>query len=437
MKKNRGRPYATTVFRKEPRAGERPLSELRATLEYWSGAGSRNEPRWKGVLVPEPEDLYARLLAALDRGDPSMTLVSYRYDSAGLDPITLVDYLDDAGGQIGWDHVAFPEECRPASARLLAGFHNFAWWEYPLMLLDLPVYTALGLKELVGEAVKSPFSFVAQGWIGTAIEGRNPASPICFQRAFLAAREDWKNGFTALFYRLRARSRHTPLDLARDLMAAVPLVGPVFDHKSPPEDLAPPPATSFIVLSPGLNMSGDDEGYLAAWRRATEELRPGVVVTVMPFQSGGVLDVIFSLVNISHGPGYDLAARLVFDEKVSGGDAVELLGFSGGAQRAADASHALRAARITVNNLVGVAGPVAGNACAVKESLLLAGNALDDPVVFTTHAFRLLFPFFPSNIAVFHVPEGGGHQMPFLPDGATRAPHRGYADRLRAMLGEK
>ena len=251
------------------------------------------------------------------------------------------------------------------------------------------------------------------------------------------AAEDWKNGFTALFYRLRVRSRHTPIDLVRDLVSAVPVVGPVFDHKSPPEDSAPPPSTSLIVLSPGLNMSGEDEEYMAAWKRATEELRPGVVVTVAPFLHGGVLDVVFSLLNISHGPGFDLAARLVFDEKVSGGDAVELVGFSGGAQRAVDASHALRAGRISVNNLVGVAGPVSGNACAVRKSLLLTEDPFDDPVVLSTRAFWLFFPFYPTNMAVSYVPGGGGHHIPFLPDGVTRAPQRGYADRLEAMLSDK
>ena len=183
LKKERGAPYATTVFRKEPRVGERPLSELKVTLEYWLAAGSRGEPRWKGVLVPEPEDLYARLLAILDHDASSITLVAYRYDSAGLDPITLVDYFDGGGHRVGWDHVAFPEARPPSESRLLVGFHNFAWWEYPLMLVDLPVYTALGLKELVGEAARSPLSFVAQGWIGTAIEGRSPASPLCFERS--------------------------------------------------------------------------------------------------------------------------------------------------------------------------------------------------------------------------------------------------------------
>ncbi|MBI4602574.1 MAG: hypothetical protein HY721_11500 [Planctomycetes bacterium] len=436
LKVHRGAPWAVTTFRAAPlEEGERPLSELRETLEHWLGPGARGEPRWRGALEPEPADLYERLAAAIDGGAGSITLTAYRYDAAGLDSITLVDYTDERGVLLGSDHVAFPVLPAPPGGRRSTGYGSLAWWEYPQLLLDYAVYGVLGLKELAGEAVKSPLSFLSAGWIGPLSEGRSPVSPVSLERAALAVAEDWRNGWTALTWRFRVRSRHTPLDLLRDAIAAVPIAGPLFDHRAPPADSAPPASTSRIAVTQGIHIGGGDEQYLAAWVRALEEARPGVVVGAAPYRYGSLFDTLWSLLNISHGMGYDLAARLVFEEDVGPGDSVEIVGFSGGAQRALAAARALRSGGITVHRIAGVAGPMAGSSCARETVLLLAEPATDDPVVLTAHLVASLFPILPSNVEVSTVPGAGGHHVPFLPDGATRAPRLGYARRLAEVVG--
>jgi hypothetical protein len=441
IKAERPAPDDVTVFRESPGPGERPLSELRETLEYWNGTGPGGTPRWKGVLVPEPADLYARLLQTIGGGADSITLRAHVYDAVGHDQATLVDYMGADGNRIGWDHVVLPPDTTngpdaspPPGGSAIHGYFNMAWWEIPHLLLDIPVYLAIGAKELAGEVVKTPISFVSSAWIGPVVEGRNLISPVCLSRGAGAVAEDIRNGLTAFTWRFRARSRHTPLDLLRDLAAAVPIVGPLVDWKTPPEDDAPPPQTSFIALSQGLHAGGEGEQYTAAWKRAVEEMRPEVVVRSLPYSHGGLGDTVWSLLNISNGSGYDLAARIAFDEAVGPGDGVEILGFSGGVERARVASRALRTAGITVNRTVGVAGPAGGYSCARESVLLLSAGMFDDPVVLYARLWDVLLWPFPSNVAIAAVPEAGSHHLPYFPNGATRAPERGYAQRLEEYL---
>ena len=253
LKAERGEPWAVTVFAKTPGPGEQPLEALRETLTFWSAPGSGGEPPWKGVLTPEPEDLYVSVLARMDQGADRFTLVAHEYGHR----LTLVDYLDAKGDRLGWDHPAFPPPKKSLPTFPLVGFYTLEWWEFPqLLLLDLPVYLALGAKELAGEIIKSPLSFLEEGWIRGSIQGRCPVSPVSFEQAGGAFLEDWRNGFSGFLWRLRVRSQHTPWDLAMDLAAAVPVVGPLLDHKSPPADSSTPPETSLIVLTPGNGEEG-------------------------------------------------------------------------------------------------------------------------------------------------------------------------------------
>jgi hypothetical protein len=437
----RPEPDHITVFRRVPAAGEKPLADLRATLEYWSGIRPDGAPRWKGVLVPEPADLYGRLLEAIGGSAESVTLRAYRYDAVGHDEATLVDYVGADGVLLGWDHVVLPPDTTngvdtspPPHGSPVHGYFHMAWWEIPQLLLDIPVYLAIGVKELAGEVVKTPISFVSSAWLGPAIEGRSLVSPVSLSRGAGAVAEDFQNGLTAFTWRFRVRSSHTPLDLLRDLAGAVPVVGPLFDWKTPPEDTAPPPGTSLIALSHGLHAGGEGEQYTVAWKQAVEETRPEAVVRSLPYRYGGFGDTIWSLLNISSGSGYDLAARIAFEEGVAPGDGVEILGFSGGVERARAASRALRTAGITVNQTIGVAGPVAGASCARESVVLLAAETFDDPVVFYTRFWDALLAPFPSNVAISAVPGAGGHHLPYFPNGATRAPELGYAARLEAYL---
>ncbi len=428
-----GPPYALTVFKTAPGPGERPLAELRQTLAYWSAPMPGGASRWRGVLVPEPRDLYARLIDAIDGGAKSMTLVAYLYDRHGLDTMTLVEYYDEGGILAGWDYVPYAAPPCGGGQTATRGYENLAWWEYAQLVLDVPVYAVLGLKELAGEIVKSPLSALDAGWLGSAVDGRSPFSPVCFERAGAAAFEDWRNGVSGCLWRFRVRSRHTPLDLARDLAGALPVLGPLFDPRdAPPETGARP--TSAVVISQGIYAGGDDEQLAAGFAAALGTMRPDLRPIIVPYRYGGLVDVMWSLLNLSHGMAYDAATRVAFEHDFAPGDAVVLAGFSGGAQRLLVASRLLRDAGIRVTRYVGIAGPYAGQACAQEAWLLTGVRAGDDPVLLSVHAAEFLLGALPTNLMRRVLPDAGEHLTPGMPDGATRAPASGYLGALEDIV---
>jgi hypothetical protein len=427
--RERGEPDSVTVFRATPGPGERPLSELRETLAWWAARGSGDRPRWEGTLVPSDPGLHASLIERIDAGIGSITLRAWRFDARWQDDLTLVDYVSEEGELMGWDHTAHvlpPRDEPRVIAFGIQGYFQMAWWEIPVLLLDIPVYLAVGAKELAGEAVKSPLAFVTHLIESAAVERRSPVSPTALGRAAGAFAEPWKNGVTALIYRFRVRSAHTPIDLLRELAAAVPIVGPVFEPQSPPEDDTEPPGTSLLVLTGGVHGSSD-EAAVHPWARALEALRPEAIVATAAYPRGTVLDPVWSMLNLSSGPGHDLAARILFDEGAAPRDGIEIAGFSAGFQRGVTAARLLRRGNVSVNRLVGVAGAFAGGSPARTATALLG----EEEVAASIAAH--LWPF-PENIAILRVRESGRHHLPCFPDGATRAPNLGYLRLLETLL---
>lgn len=438
-------PYSRIRFLSDPRPeneAERPLEELVETLEYWNGTGSDGRPRWEEVLVPSSPDLYTRLLEACRREDARITLVAYHYDSSGLDALTLVDYLDDSGQLLGHDHIPQDTpETSPADAAFI-GYDDLAWWEYPMFILDVPVYLAIGLQELAGEAIKAPLSALDSGWLGTPAEGRNPLSPVCFSSAGRAFVRDLVDGYRGLTWRFRVRSAHTPLDLARDLLGQVPLVGPLMDFKSPPElelGAGSPGGLEetrprVIAISQGIHAGDETEQYTRHLERAVKEVRPDARTIAVPFSYGGAIDVIWSLLNLSHGPAHEAAHSIVFEHGIRPDQPLETVGFSGGVQRFTVASKLLRLGGYRVESSVGVAGPMAGFSAASRSHLLLADGIFLDPVVGTARLVNFIYWPFPSSTALYEVEKGGGHHLPYIPHPSTRAPRSGYRAALEALL---
>jgi len=165
-----------------------------------------------------------------------------------------------------------------------------------------------------------------------------------------------------------------------------------------------------------------------------EEVRPESVVAVGPCRYGGTFDTLWSVLNISHGTGYDLAERIVFDEGAGPGDGVEILGVSAGGQRAVAASRALRSGGVPVRRLVSVAGPVGGFSCAAESWVLRDEDPFEDISVLVWRALLCPLAPFPPNVEVSLVPQAGNHEVPFFPDPATRAPHQGYAKRMESLI---
>ena len=436
----RGSPWAVTVFRSAPGEGEYSLAELRATMAWWNGSRPGGAPRWRGVLAPEPEDLYARIIARIDGGEDAITLTAYRYDAVGLEVLSLVDYTTTAGGApLGRDHVVYAPVAPPEGGRAPLGYDWMRWWEYPQLLLDYPVALVIGLKELAGEIVKSPVSALESGWHSFIAEHRFPLAPLCLERAALGFVEDWRNGWTALTWRFRARAPHTPLDTVRDFLGAVPLVGPVFDFKSPPPRLfeageSATPRTRRIHVGQGIHCDSAEEQMTLAWEHVVADLRPDAQVVGAPFRYGGVADVAWSMLGISSGFGYELAADAALRSDLAPGEAVELIGFSGGLQRSLAAARALRQGGVTVNAIVGIAGPSMGFSCARRTTRLLASPSWRDPVVVAAR-FADSINAFPSNIADVGVTSPAGHFAPYLPNGRTRTPRRSYAAAFEMAVG--
>ncbi len=434
---HRGRVYSTVVFSRQPGEDERPIEELRRTLDYWTASAPPGAaPRWRGILVPDRDELYRDLARAIDDGAPSITLRSYIYDGIGIDALTLVDYLDGSGTLIGYDSVAYQPPLEKRRAPATVGWDDMAWWEWPQLVIDVPVALVIGVKELAFEIVKSPFSAIESGFHGTAFERRLPMTPVTLERAALGFVEDWRNGIDAFTWRFRVRRRHTPLDTFRDLLGAVPLVGPLFDHKTPPAGPHGPVVSrgpDEIIVTQGIHADSASEQMIHPLEAALREAAPpDVEVWTSPYRYGGVADVVWSLFNFSNGFGYDLARDIVFHRGVAPGESVEIVGFSGGAQRAVVASRALRHAGVTVDRIVGIAGPVNGFSCARESHLLLARNFILDPVVLAARVTEVLYPF-PSNVQIHAIPSGGPHNTPYLPHPETRAPFLAYDEALERV----
>jgi hypothetical protein len=151
-----------------------------------------------------------------------------------------------------------------------------------------------------------------------------------------------------------------------NLLSEVPFVGQVFQFNTSPKymdwDLAPEPGRirEKIFLSRGIyggDKWGQDTGLWAAWTRAAY---PDYDVYSPPYRHGTITDVLWSMFNLSHGPGYSEAAYIM--RHAGQADRLYLSGHSGGVQRSASASRILANHGYSVQKVFGVAGPNVGQA---------------------------------------------------------------------------
>ena len=151
-----------------------------------------------------------------------------------------------------------------------------------------------------------------------------------------------------------------------NLISEVPFVGLVFQFNTSPKymdwDLAPEPGRirEKIFLSRGIyggDKWGQGTGLWAAWARAAY---PDYDLYSPPYRHGTITDVLWSMFNLSHGPGYSEAAYIM--RHAGQADRLYLAGHSGGVQRCASASHILANHGYSVQKVLGVAGPNVGQA---------------------------------------------------------------------------
>jgi hypothetical protein len=226
-------------------------------------------------------------------------------------------------------------------------------WRRWVYATGYPIAVAIGIKNAIFEVAKMPFSLV-----GGLVAGRDE-----FWRYPI---QNLKSAWNTLQVETRTWPSYGFLTGLLRLVGETPLVGQVFHVNTGPAhtdfDKAVPKekAKRKVFLSRGIyggNKWGQDTGLWAAWMR---HAYPEYDVYSPAYRHGTVTDVVWSMFNLSHGPGYN-EARYVM-EKAGRFDHVYLTGHSGGVQRSATASRILSNHGYSVIKVLGIAGPSIGQA---------------------------------------------------------------------------
>ena len=224
------------------------------------------------------------------------------------------------------------------------------WIENPWHITGYPFSLVIGLKNATFEIAKLPFSTIAGLLFGRDAWNYPTENVITAWDAF------YVEAFTETH-------RGAEIGLYR-LLTEIPLVGQVFQYNSggdrtEPDKLAPD-IRQKIFLSRGIyggNKWGQDTGLWALFARQSY---PTYDIYSPPYRHGTVIDVVWSMFNLSHGPAYS-EAKYVMDQ-ASREDRLYLAGHSGGVQRSAAASRILFHHGYKVIKVVGIAGPSIGQA---------------------------------------------------------------------------
>ena len=216
-----------------------------------------------------------------------------------------------------------------------------------------PFAVAIGVKNAAFELAKIPFSTVAGLLFGRDNPLYYPAQNI-------------RTAWNALEVEIGHKPSYYFFPGLINLLSEVPFVGQVFQFNTSPKymdwDFAPEPGRirEKIFLSRGIyggDKWGQDTGLWAAWTRAAY---PDYDVYSPPYRHGTITDVLWSMFNLSHGPGYSEAAYIM--RHAGQADRLYLSGHSGGVQRSASASRILANHGYSVQKVFGVAGPNVGQA---------------------------------------------------------------------------
>jgi hypothetical protein len=216
-----------------------------------------------------------------------------------------------------------------------------------------PFAVAIGVKNAVFELAKMPFSTVA----GLLFGRDNP---------FFYPAQNIRTAWNVLEVEIGHRPSYYFLPGLVNLISEVPFVGQVFQFNTGPKymdwDFAPEPGRvrEKIFLSRGIyggDKWGQDTGLWAAWAKSAY---PDYDIYSPPYRHGTITDVLWSMLNLSHGPGYNEAAYIM--RHAGQGDRLYLSGHSGGVQRSASASRILANHGYSVQKVLGVAGPNVGQA---------------------------------------------------------------------------
>ena len=216
-----------------------------------------------------------------------------------------------------------------------------------------PFAVAIGIKNAVFEVAKIPFSTAA----GLLFGRDNPL--------FYPA-QNLRTAWNALEVEIGHQPYYYFMPGLLNLISEVPLVGQVFQFNTGPKhmdwDKASEPGRVHdkFFLSRGIyggDKWGQDTGLWTMWTRTAY---PDFDIYSPPYRHGTITDVLWSMFNLSHGPGYNEAAYIM--RHAGQADRLYLSGHSGGVQRSASASRILANHGYSPQKVFGVAGPNVGQA---------------------------------------------------------------------------
>ncbi len=364
------------------------------------------------LLIPNRTDLYDDMLTAVKKKrSSSIKLLSYVYDRRGsLELSSLTFYIESFEGiaqdepkVFGWDYVKYGNKNN--SKRSRQSYINYKI-KKPTDYLRIPytflVDTVIGLKQFAGEIIKSPISFIeTELYKNIFVERKIPFYKF---EGFKAAGEDWRNGFTALIYRHRIDGNQGIVETTQNLLGEIPLMGSLLDQWHTNDS----GTANRLFLTRGIYGGNDSAQNTALWahyltnpsevyspdlstnqtgsltpketNRVDKKENNNPYVKVIPYRYGGGVDVLWALLNISHGYAYDMASEIISKHDVNPGDSIHLSGHSGGVQRNIAAARILNDDGIKVEKIYGIAGPALGYAPSMKTKVVLNSKFMDDPV---------------------------------------------------------
>ncbi len=414
----------------------KPIYERNLDLSFLD-----NLERDSGVsLIPNPADLYRAMSEDRDNGTlENVKLLSYVYDRMGFDDPSLTFYIGSLEGTgederkvLGWDYVKYGTETRcnfEGEKNLFINYDKIEGTDYLRLPYTFLVDTVIGLKQFVGEIIKSPLSFLEAEFIKNIFVEKK--IPFYKFDGFKAAGEDWRNGVTALTYRHRIYEKQGILATTQNLLGEIPVIGSFFDQRYKKGS----GTANKLFLTRGIYGGGDSAQNMALWanyltnppvqdcpQAQSDSITPDI--KVIPYRNGSISDVFWAVLNLSHGYAYEMASEIALKCDVHTGESVLLGGHSGGIQRNFATARILYDDGIKVEKIYGIAGPAMGYAPCNKIKAVLNGKLLQDPV---SGVSRLLTSFTNAKWKYIKEPEKRHkHRTPGFYDGKTRLKYDGF-----------
>ncbi len=172
------------------------------------------------------------------------------------------------------------------------------WYEHPWRYTGYPFSLVIGLENAAFEIAKLPFSRMA-GLLFGRDAWNYPAGNVI-------------TAWDALYVEATTQTHRGAEEGLYRLLTEIPLVGQLFQYNSGGDrmerDELPPDIRQKIFLSRGIyggNKWGQDTGLWALFAR--HSYPDTYDVYSPPYQHGTVIDVVWPMFNLSHGPAYSEA----------------------------------------------------------------------------------------------------------------------------------